>query len=351
MSNRLPVGVLGATGAVGQKFVALLESHPWFELTELAASDRSAGKSYRDATVWRQYQPIPERLKDRRIKPCEPALDCRVVFSGLDSSVAGEIEESFARAGYIVVSNSRNHRMDDDVPLLVPEVNPEHLALIKVQRERRSWPGAIVTNPNCSTIGLVMALAPIHRAFGVKRVIVATMQALSGAGYPGHSAIDMLGNVIPFIGGGEEEKMETEPLKIMGSLDGNGIRFADCLISAHTNRVFVEDGHMECVSVELERKAKPDEVARVLAQFSSLPQELKLPSAPERPVIVTDERDRPQPRFDRDAGNGMSAVVGRIRECPVFDIRFVVLSHNTIRGAAGAAILNAELMKAHGFIE
>jgi len=351
MSNRIPVGVLGATGAVGQKFVALLENHPWFELTELAASDRSAGKRYRDATVWRQYQPIPERLKDRTIKPCEPALDCRVVFSGLDSSVAGEVEENFARAGYIVVSNSRNHRMDDDVPLLVPEVNPEHLALIKVQRERRSWPGAIVTNPNCSTIGLVMALAPIHRAFGVKRTIVTTMQALSGAGYPGHSAIDMLGNVIPFIGGGEEEKMETEPLKIMGSLDGDGIRFANCLISAHTNRVFVEDGHMECVSVELERKAKPDEVARVLARFSSVPQELKLPSAPERPVIVTDERDRPQPRFDRDAGNGMSAVVGRIRECPVFDIRFVVLSHNTIRGAAGAAILNAELMKAHGFIE
>jgi aspartate-semialdehyde dehydrogenase len=351
MSNRLPVGVLGATGAVGQKFVALLENHPWFELTELAASDRSAGKSYRDATVWRQYQPIPERLKDRRIKPCEPSLDCRVVFSGLDSSVAGEIEENFARAGYIVVSNSRNHRMDDDVPLLVPEINPEHLALIKIQRERRSWPGAIVTNPNCSTIGLVMALAPIHRAFGVKRVIVATMQALSGAGYPGHSAIDMLGNVIPFIGGGEEEKMETEPLKIMGSLDGDGIRFANCRISAHTNRVFVEDGHMECVSVELERKAKPDEVARVLAQFSSLPQELKLPSAPQRPVIVTDERDRPQPRFDRDAGNGMSAVVGRIRECPVFDIRFVVLSHNTIRGASGAAILNAELMKDQGLIE
>ena len=351
MPNRIPVGVLGATGAVGQKFVALLENHPWFELTELAASDRSAGKSYKDATVWRQYQPIPERLRDRTVKPCEPALDCRVVFSGLDSSVAGEIEENFARAGYIVVSNSRNHRMDDDVPLLVPEVNPEHLALVKVQRERRSWSGAIVTNPNCSTIGLVMALAPIHRAFGVKRVIVATMQALSGAGYPGHSAIDMLGNVIPFIGGGEEEKMETEPLKIMGSLDGDGIRFADCRISAHTNRVFVEDGHMECVSVELERKAEPAEVARVLAHFSSLPQELKLPSAPERPVIVADERDRPQPRFDRDAGNGMSAVVGRIRECPVFDIRFVVLSHNTIRGAAGAAVLNAELMKAQGILD
>jgi aspartate-semialdehyde dehydrogenase len=351
MSTKIPVGVLGATGAVGQKFVALLEDHPWFELTEVAASDRSSGKSYKDATVWRQYKPIPERLKDRIVKPCDPKLDCRVVFSGLDSSVAGEIEEDFARNGYIVVTNSRNHRMDEDVPLLIPEINPEHLGLIKVQRERRGWSGAIVTNPNCSTIGLVMALAPIHRAFGVKRVIVATMQAVSGAGYPGHSAIDMLGNVIPFIGGGEEEKVETEPLKIMGTLDGERIRFAGCRISAHTNRVFVEDGHMECVSLELEKKATPDEIASTLAGFTSLPQELRLPFAPERPIIVTTETDRPQPRFDRDAGNGMSAVVGRIRECPVFDIRFVVLSHNTIRGAAGAAILNAELMKARGFLE
>jgi len=346
MSNKIKVGVLGATGAVGQKFVMLLEDHPWFELCELAASDRSAGKTYKEATAWRQYKPIPERLKDQPIKPCEPVLDCRIVFSSLDSSVAGEIEKSFAQSGYIVVSNSRNHRMDEDVPLLVPEVNPEHLALIKSQRAERGWSGAIVTNPNCSTIGLVMALAPLHRRFGVKRVIVVTMQALSGAGYPGHSAIDMIGNVIPFIGGGEEEKMENETLKIMGSVDGNRVQFADCLISAHTNRVSVEDGHMECVSVELEKKATPQEVAQVLASFRSLPQELRLPSAPERPVIVTDERDRPQPRFDRDAGDGMSAVVGRIRECPVFDIRFVVLSHNTIRGAAGAAILNAELMKA-----
>lgn len=350
MSNKIPVGVLGATGAVGQKFVALLEGHPWFELTELAASDRSSGRKYQEATTWRQYKPIPERLKDRVIKPCEPNLDCKVVFSGLDSSVAGEIEENFAKAGYVVVTNSKNHRMDDDVPLLIPEVNPEHLDLIRIQRERRGWPGAIVTNPNCSVIGLVMALAPIHRAFGIKRVIVVTMQALSGAGYPGPSAIDMLGNVIPYIGGAEEEKVETEPLKIMGALEGDHIRLANYRISAHTNRVFVEDGHMECVSVELEKKASPDEVAAALAAFTSLPQELKLPFAPDRPVIVTGERDRPQPRFDRDAGNGMSAVVGRIRECPVFDTRFVVLSHNTIRGAAGAAILNAELMKAQGYL-
>jgi aspartate-semialdehyde dehydrogenase len=350
MSGKIPVGVLGATGAVGQKFVTLLEDHPWFELVELAASDRSAGKRFKEAVTWRQYKAIPASVKDTTVKPCEPTLDCRVVFSGLDASVAGEVEENFARAGYIVVSNSRNHRMDDDVPLLIPEVNPEHLDLIKVQRERRGWSGAIVTNPNCSTIGLVMALAPLDRAFGVKRLIVMTMQALSGAGYPGPPAIDMLGNVIPHIGGGEEQKVETEPRKIMGTFDRDHIQFADFVISAHTNRVFVEDGHMECVSVELERKATPDEVARALSEFKSLPQELKLPSAPARPVIVTDEKDRPQPRLDRDAGEGMSAVVGRIRECPVFDIRFVVLSHNTIRGAAGAAILNAELMKAQGYL-
>lgn len=350
MSGKIPVGVLGATGAVGQKFVKLLENHPWFELTELAASDRSAGKLYKEATTWRQYTPIPERLKGRVVKECEPGLDCRVLFSSLDSSVAGEVEESFARAGYIVVSNSKNHRMDEDVPLLVPEINPDHLGLIKTQRERRGWTGAIVTNPNCSTVGLVMAIAPIDRAFGIKRLIVTTMQALSGAGYPGHPAIDMLGNVIPFIGG-EEEKVETEPRKILGTFDGQTVRFADFKISAHTNRVFVEDGHVECVSVELEKKASIDDVARALRDFISLPQELKLPFAPARPVEVIDERDRPQPRIDRDAGDGMSAVVGRIRTCPVFDIRFVVLSHNTIRGAAGAAILNAELMRVNGYLD
>lgn len=350
MQNKISVGVLGATGAVGQKFIKLLENHPWFELTELAASDRSAGKAYKDATAWRQYTPIPESIKSKVVKPCEPGLDCRVVFSGLDSSVAGEVEENFARAGYMVLSNSKNHRMDEDVPLLVPEINSDHLELIKTQRERRNWTGAIVTNPNCSTIGLVMALAPIHRAFKVTRAIVTTMQALSGAGYPGNSAIDMLGNVIPFISS-EEDKVETEPLKILGAFDGGEIRFADIKISAHTNRVFVEDGHMECVSVEFEKQPSPEEVARVLEDFTSLPQEMKLPSAPARPVIVTSERDRPQPRFDRDAGDGMSAVVGRIRTCPVFDIRFVVLSHNTVRGAAGAAILNAEMMKARGLLD
>ncbi len=350
MSAKIPVGVLGATGAVGQKFVKLLENHPWFELTEVAASGRSVGKPYKEATMWRQYSPIPAAVSEILVKPCEPGLACSVVFSGLDSSVAGEIEEDFARAGCMVLSNSKNHRMDDDAPLLVPEINPDHLGIIETQRKRRGWKGAIVTNPNCSTIGLVMALAPIHQAFGVTRVIVTTMQALSGAGYPGPPAIDMLGNVIPFIGGDEEEKVETEPLKIMGKLGDGRFEPANIKISAHTNRVFVEDGHMECVSLELEKKASPEEVARVLSSFSSLPQELKLPSAPHRPVIVAAERDRPQPRFDCDAGNGMSAVVGRIRSCPVFDIRFVVLSHNTVRGAAGASILNAELMKAQGYL-
>jgi aspartate-semialdehyde dehydrogenase len=350
MSAKIPVGVLGATGAVGQKFVKLLDNHPWFEVTEVAASDRSAGKAYRHAARWRQYTPIPKRVAGLSVRPCEPSLDCRVVFSGLDSSVAGEVEENFARAGYVVLSNSKNHRMDEDVPLLVPEINPDHLRLIAAQRARRGWSGAIVTNPNCTTIGLVMALAPLHAAFSATRVVVTTMQALSGAGYPGEPAVDLLGNVIPFIGG-EEEKVETEPLKIMGSVAGDHIRFADCRISSHTNRVFVEDGHLECVSVEFAEKPSPEQVARHLAEFRSLPQELRLPSAPERPVIVADEADRPQPRMDRDAGNGMSAVVGRIRTCPVFDIRFIVLSHNTVRGAAGAAILNAELMKAQGYLD
>lgn len=350
MSKKIPVGILGATGAVGQKFVKLLENHPWFEVTELAASDRSAGKPYQEATAWRQYTPIPKPLREKPVKSCEPNLDCKIVFSGLDASVAGEVEQAFARSGYTVVSNSKNHRMEDDVPLLVPEINADHLGLLKHQRERRGWAGAIVTNPNCSTIGLVMALAPLDRAFGVRRVIVTTMQAVSGAGFPGVPSIDILGNVVPFIGG-EEEKLSIETVKILGKLNGDHIRFADCRISAHTNRVAVEDGHLECVSVEFDRKATPDEVAEALANFRSLPQELKLPSAPAQPVIVTDEKDRPQPRLDRDAGDGMSAVVGRIRPCEVFDIKFLVLSHNTIRGAAGAAILNAEVMKAQGYFD
>jgi aspartate-semialdehyde dehydrogenase len=350
MTGKIPVGVLGATGAVGQKFVKLLENHPWFELTEVAASDRSAGKPYAEATTWRQYTPIPSSIAKKTVKACEPGLDCRVVFSGLDSSVAGEVEENFARAGYVVLTNSKNHRMDDDVPLVLAEINPDHLGLIKTQQKRRGWTGAIVTNSNCSAMGLVLALGPIHQALGISRLVVTTMQALSGAGYPGHSAIDMLGNVIPFISG-EEEKLEIETRKMLGSFAADTIQLADIRVSSHTNRVFVEDGHMECVSLELRKKASPDEVAGLLEGFRSLPQELKLPSAPAQPVIVTRERDRPQPRFDRDAGHGMSAVVGRIRECPVFDIRFVVLSHNTIRGAAGAAILNAELMKSRGYIQ
>lgn len=350
MSDKIPVGLLGATGAVGQKFVKLLEDHPWFELTEIAASDRSTGRRYEDATNWRQYTPIPERVRDKTVKACEPGLDCKVVFSALDSSVAGEIEEEFARAGYVVLSNSKNHRLDEDVPLLLPEINSEHLGLLKAQRERRGWRGALVTNANCSAIGLALALTPIHQIFGVERLIVTTLQALSGAGYPGPSAIDMLGNVIPFIGSDEEAKIETETCKMLGTLAGDRIQYADFRIGAHTNRVNVEDGHMGCVSVELKKKASPEQVSQALADFTSLPQELRLPTAPDRPIHVVGGKDRPQPRFDRDAGAGMSCVVGRIRECSVFDIRFVVLSHNTIRGAAGAAILNAELMKAQGYL-
>jgi aspartate-semialdehyde dehydrogenase len=350
MSNKISVGLLGATGAVGQKFVRLLEDHPWFELTEIAASDRSIGRRYKDATIWRQYTPIPEQIRDKMVRSCEPGLDCKVVFSALDSSVAGEIEEQFARAGYVVLSNSKNHRLDADVPLLLPEINAEHLGLLKTQQERRGWTGALVTNANCSAIGLALALTPIHQIFGVEGLIVTTLQALSGAGYPGPAAIDMLGNVIPFIGSDEEAKVETETCKMLGTLAGDHIQYADFRIGVHTNRVNVEDGHMGCVSVKLKKKASPEQVSQVLADFTSLPQELRLPTAPDRPIHVVSGTDRPQPRFDRDAGAGMSCVVGRIRECPVFDIRFVVLSHNTIRGAAGAAILNAELMKAQGYL-
>jgi aspartate-semialdehyde dehydrogenase len=350
MSSKIPVGVLGATGAVGQKFIKLLEDHPWFEVVAVAASDRSAGKTYEEAATWRQYTPIPERLRKKIVRSCEPGLDCRVVFSGLDASVAGEVEEAFARAGCVVLSNSKNHRMEDDVPLLIPEINHEHLKLIEVQRQRRGWTGAIVTNPNCAVMGLAIAIAPVHRTLGVKRLIVTTMQAVSGAGYPGVPSIDILGNVIPFIGG-EEHKVETEAQKILGIFSGDAVKFADIAISAHTNRVSVEDGHMGCVSLETVEKAKPDEIARIMADFKSLPQELKLPTAPKDPIIVLKEKDRPQPRIDRDAGQGMATVVGRIRECPVFDVRFVVLSHNMIRGAAGASILNAELMKTQGYFQ
>ncbi len=347
MQTRLPVGVLGATGAVGQKFIKLLENHPWFEVTEVAASDRSAGKPYRDAVAWKQVTPIPEGVADLEVRPCVPVLKCRVVFSGLDASVAGEIESDFARAGYAVLSNSKNHRLDPDVPLVIPELNDDHLALVAVQRKKYGGAGYIVTNSNCSTMFLAMALGPLHRAFTVEKVFVATMQAVSGAGYPGVPSLDILGNVIPYIGG-EEEKMEIETRKILGRFNGSEVELADFAVSAQCNRVAVEDGHTESVSVKLARKTSLQEIADVLSSFSGPPQALGLPSAPERPLVVMRAQDRPQPRFDVNHSHGMATLVGRIRPCSVLDYKFTVLGHNTIRGAAGASILNAELLKARG---
>ena len=347
---KIAVGVLGATGAVGQKFIKLLEDHPWFEVTEVAASERSAGKPYQDVVAWKQTTPIPEGIRRLEVRPCAPGLKCRIVFSGLDAAVAGPVEESFAQAGYVVLSNSRNHRLDEDVPLVIPEVNPDHMGLLPIQRQNRNARGCIVTNSNCSTMFLAMALAPLHKAVGVEKVVVTTMQAISGAGYPGVASLDILGNVIPHIGG-EEEKMEIETRKILGRFNGRSVDLADFAVSAQCNRVPVEDGHTESVSVKLARPVAAADIVTLLRDFSGPPQSLKLPSAPERPIIVMDESDRPQPRFDVNRAHGMATLVGRVRSCPVLDFKFTVLGHNTIRGAAGASILNAEFLKSQGLMD
>lgn len=341
----IPVAILGATGAVGQRFVSLLDGHPWFRVTALMASERSAGRRYGDAVRWFLEQPMPDYARDMEIMACRPGPEARVVFSGLDASVAGEIEEDFARAGHAVVSNSRNHRMDPDVPLLVPEINADHLELIEAQKRRRAGGGFLVTNPNCSTVGLVMAVAPLHKAFGVTRVMAATLQAVSGAGYPGVPSIDILDNVIPHIAG-EEEKIESESRKILGGPR----RLAAISVSAHCHRVHVSDGHTISVSLATKEKASPEEATRALRSFRAPFAALGLPSLPARPLVVRDEPDRPQPRFDRMAGRGMVVTVGRVRRCPVLDLKLVALVHNTIRGAAGVAVLNAELLKAKGYL-
>jgi aspartate-semialdehyde dehydrogenase len=348
MSERIPVGVLGATGMVGQEFVAFLENHPWFELTFLAASDRSAGKPYREATTWRLGGETPAYARDIVVSDAVPKGAPKLMFSSMDASVATEIERAFADAGHAIVSNSRNHRMDADVPLLVPEANPGHLELLRTQQRIRGWSGAIVTNPNCSTIVLVMALAPLKQ-FGIKKVIVTTMQAVSGAGYPGVASLDILGNVVPFIGG-EEPKMESETQKILGDFAETKIIPLDAKVSAACNRVPVVDGHTICVSVELEKKPSEAEIIAAWNSFRGVPQQQNLPSAPAQPVVYMEQPDRPQPRRDVERDNGMAAFVGRLRKCPVLDYKFVALGHNTVRGAAGAAVLNAELMKAQGLL-
>jgi len=348
-AKKIPVGVLGATGAVGQRFVQLLEGHPWFEVAEVAASDRSAGKRYREACTWRLAGAIPAGVADLVVSGCDGPFSSRLLFSGLDSSVAGEVESALAGKGHAIVSNSRNHRMDPDVPLLIPELNPDHLDAVPLQR-RRTGGGYIVTNPNCSVVGLAMALAPLHRAFGVEQAAVVTLQALSGAGYPGVASLDVADNVIPYIGGGEEEKIESEPRKILGGFRDGAFVPAGFRISASVHRVAVVDGHTMAILVRLRRRAAPAEAAAALAGFRGEPQERRLPFAPERPIHVLDAPDRPQPRLDRDRERGMAVSVGRIREDGLFDLKLEALVHNTIRGAAGVAILNGELLHARDLL-
>jgi aspartate-semialdehyde dehydrogenase len=347
--NRIPVGILGATGMVGQHFVRFLQNHPWFEIAWMGASDRSAGKPYREATSWRLDGAMPENVRHLEVEECRPGGAPRLVFSAMDASVATDIEREFAKAGRVVVSNSRNHRMEPDVPLLIPEVNPDHLKIIPHQQRLRGWKGQIATNPNCSTIVLALALAPLKQ-FGITRVVATTMQAISGAGYPGVASMDINANVIPFIGA-EEEKMQQETQKILGEFTGDALKSLGAKVSAHCNRVPVVDGHTVTVSVELERKPSQEEIIRALVNYRGLPQERKLPSAPPQPVIYMQENDRPQPRRDAERENGMAVFVGRLRECPVLDYKFVALGHNTIRGAAGAAVLNAELMYSEGLLD
>jgi aspartate-semialdehyde dehydrogenase len=347
--SRIPVGVLGATGTVGQRFIQLLVDHPWFHVTALAASDRSAGKRYADACHWLLPGAMPGAVQDLVVRGIDEDPDCRLVFSSLPGNVAGEVEGRLAGAGYVVCSNASAHRMDADVPLLIPEVNPDHVALIDVQKRRLGGGGFIVTSANCSTTQLALALKPLHEAFGLRKVYAVTMQAVSGAGYPGVPSLDILDNVIPYIGG-EEDKMETESLKLLGKLEGDRIVPAPAVVSAQCNRVPVRDGHTECLSVAFAHKPGLGELIAALEGFRAPPEIAALPSSPAQPIVVRREVDRPQPLLDRDAGNGASVSVGRVRPCPLFDFKFVLLGHNTMRGAAGGSIHNAELLVARGLI-
>ena len=344
MSRKYRVGILGATGMVGQRFIQLLTGHPQFEISAVAASDRSQGKKYGEACTWRLGGEMPAAVRAMPVQPATPPLDCELVFSSLPGEIARETESSFAAAGYPVISNSSAFRMDEDVPLLIPEVNHAHLGLLERQKTKYPRGGFIVTDPNCSAIMIALALAPLHAAFGIEATIITTLQALSGAGYPGVASLDILDNVLPYISGAEEEKIETETTKILGRCNEARIEAAPIAISAQCHRVNVVDGHMAAVRVKLARKATLNDVRDALASFRSLPQELRLHSAPAAPIVVRDEQDRPQPKLDRDAGSGMTVTIGRLKPDAVFDYRFVALSHNTIRGAAGAAILNAELL-------
>jgi aspartate-semialdehyde dehydrogenase len=353
MQTKHPIGILGTTGMVGQRFIQLLENHPWFEIAWLAASDRSSGKTYGEASKWRLDTPLPERIARMIVSPADPDRAPKIVFAALDAAIARELEPLFANAGCAVVSNSSAFRMAPNVPLVIPEVNAEHLHLIEEQPSRKESGGYMVTNPNCSAIGLVLALKPIEERFGLEQILVTTMQAVSGAGYPGVPSMDILGNVVPYIGN-EEEKLEAETLKLLGRLEGHSVVPLPARVSAHCNRVAVEDGHTESVSIKLGNKlgrpATREDLLAAWAEFRPLAGQ-DLPMAPEQPIEWAPQNDRPQPRLDRNRGKGMAVTVGRLRPCNVLDWKFTVLSHNTIRGAAGAAILNAELLASLGKLE
>lgn len=350
-SSKWPVAVLGATGAVGQMFVRMLADHPWFELVELAASERSAGKKYGEATRWLEGAGPPESVLARRVIACDPGVvSAPIVFSALDSTVAGEVEMSFAKAGKFVLSNAKNFRMEPDVPLVIAEINGDHLAIIDFQRKKRGWKGAIVTNANCSATVAALALAPLHQRFGVRQLFLSTMQAVSGAGYPGVPSLDILGNVIPYIAD-EEPKLERELLKLLGTYSDDEIVNAPFKVSAHTNRVPVEHGHTICMTIGFETKPTPEQAIDALRSWQGHASAVGLPARPAHPVLVTDAPDRPQPKRDVQAGGGMTVTVGRVRRDPVLDIRMVALGHNTIRGAAGGSVLNAELLASTGALD
>lgn len=348
VDSRIPVAVLGATGSVGQRFVQLLANHPWFRVAEVVASERSTGKQYREATDWRLDAYMPDGAADLVLKDYGDELDSPVAFSALPSEVAGEIEQRLAKAGHAVLSNSSTHRMELDVPLIIAEVNPDHAVAIERQKSNRGWSGYIVTNGNCSAIHLTLTLKPLHDAFGLDAVVLTTLQAVSGAGYPGVPSLDMIDNVVPFIGS-EEEKLAEEARKFLGTFDGE-FKQADFVVSATCTRVPVRDGHTEAASIRFKQSVTPAEVIEAFESFRGFPQELALPSAPVRPIVVRPEQNRPQPALDRDTERGMASVVGRVRECPVMGVKYVLLGHNTVRGAAGASILNAELFKEQGLL-
>ena len=350
MADRIPVAILGATGAVGQRFIQLLAGHPWFEVVALAASKRSAGRPYADVANWVIPGDPPPRIGEMVVRSLEPDLPARIVFSALPSNVAREVEPVFAQAGYAVCSNASAYREEPGVPLLIPDINASHVTMIEQQQAVRGWSGFIVTSPNCTTTGLVMPLKPLDDAFGVRKIFAATMQAISGAGYPGVASLDILDNVVPYIGG-EEEKIEQETRLLLGRLvDGERIE-ADIAISAQANRVPVLDGHTICVSVGFERPATVEAAVAALSNFRGSDVVRELPSAPEHPILVRSEPDRPQPRRDRDAEGGMAVTVGRVRRCPLLDLRMVTVSHNTLRGAASGSILNAELIVAEEYVK